>query len=280
MTKFSSLLKRVIHTLMLVLAIFSAVGLLSTTPAFANADTSSSWVIQQRNPSWARWAPAPYLRWDIYKDLDNRVQLVADPTTRSAVYFLNSDGSVGYRNVDQNINKTFPGITAKQIAVGKNGRLWAITTDGRWARWAPAPYERWDIYNDLDNRVQLVGDPQSEGGVYFRKDDGSVGYREVDRNINKTFPGFTARQIGVGKNGRLWAIGNGRWARWAPAPYERWDVYNDLDNRVQLVGDPQSEGGVYFRKADGSVGYREVDRNINKTFPGVVAGDLTVSDPA
>ncbi|WP_375500449.1 hypothetical protein, partial [uncultured Nostoc sp.] len=64
------------------------------------------------------------------------------------------------------------------------------------------------------------------------------------------------------------------------APYLRWDIYNDLDNRVQLVGDPQSEGGIYFRKKDGTVGYRNVDQNINKTYPGSgKTTDLTVSDP-
>ncbi|MEQ9622306.1 hypothetical protein [Coleofasciculus chthonoplastes] len=195
MTQFFSRFKRLATILIVLLTVFSTVCLLPNQPAWANQDTSSPWAIQ--SSSWARWAPAPYTRWDVYNDLNNRVQLVADPTTKSAVYFLKSDGSVGYRNVDQNINKTFPGITAKQIAVGKNGRLWAITTDGRWARWAPAPYTRWDIYNDLDNRVQLVGDPQSEGGIYFRKSDDSVGFRNVDQNINKTFPGIVAKDLTI-----------------------------------------------------------------------------------
>ncbi|MDZ8226799.1 MULTISPECIES: hypothetical protein [unclassified Nostoc] len=278
--KFPRFIQPLVTIPMVGLTTFSIICLTHDS-ALAGPDTSSPWAIIQNTFSWARWAPAPFLRWDFYNDLDNRVQLVGDPTTKSAVYFLKSDGSVGYRNVDQNINETFPGITAKQIAVGQSGRLWAITTDGRWARWAPAPFLRWDIYNDLDNRVQLVGDPLSEGGIYFRKSNGSVGYRNVDQNINKTFPGITAKQIAVGQSGRLWAITtDGRWARWAPAPFLRWDIYNDLDNRVQLVGDPQSEGGIYFRKSDGSVGYRNVDQNINRTYPGIgKTTDLTVSDP-
>ena len=196
MTKFLGQFQRLATILVVVLAVFSAVCVLPNHPALANQDTSRLWTIQGTS-SWARWAQAPYVRWDIYNDLNDRVQLLADPTTGSAVYFLKSDGTVGYRNVDQNINKTFPGIKAKQIAVGKNGRLWAITADGRWARWAPAPYTRWDVYNDLDNRVELVGDPDSEGGIYFRKSDGSVGFRNVDQNINKTFPGIKATDLTV-----------------------------------------------------------------------------------
>ncbi|MEH2394406.1 MAG: hypothetical protein V7K21_23020 [Nostoc sp.] len=49
---------------------------------------------------------------------------------------------------------------------------------------------------------------------------------------------------------------------------------------MQLVGAPQSEGGIYFRKRDGTVGYRNVNQDINKTFPGIgKTTDLIVSDP-
>ncbi len=164
--------------------------------ALADQNTASPWAIQGTS-ALGRWAPAPYMRWDAYYDLNGKVQLVAEPGNRSAVFFLNSDGSVGYRNVDQNINKTFPGIQAKQIAVGYNGRLWAITTYGTWARWAPAPYNRWDHYYDLNGKVQLVGDPTSEGGIYFRLADGSVGFRNVDQNVNVSFPGWYATDLTV-----------------------------------------------------------------------------------
>ena len=46
------------------------------------------------------------------------------------------------------------------------------------------------------------------------------------------------------------------------------------------MGDPTSEGGIYFRRSDGSVGYRNVDQNINQEFPGILARDITVSDPS
>jgi hypothetical protein len=262
------------------LAAIAAVAVLFGGQAFADPSTASPWALSGTS-AWARWAPAPYMRWDTYFDVNGKVQLVAEPRTRSAVYFLNADGSVGYRNIDLNINKSFPGIQARQIAVGANGRLWAITTNGMWARWAPAPYNRWDFYYDLNGKTQLVGDPTSEGGIYFLNADGSVGYRNVDLNVDQAFPGIQARQIAVGANGRLWAITtNGMWARWAPAPYNRWDFYYDLNGKVQLVGDPTSEGGIYFRLADGSVGFRNVDLNVNVMFPGWFATELTVSDIA
>jgi hypothetical protein len=264
----------------MVLSAVTAVAVLFGGQALADQNTASPWVLQGTS-TWSRWAPEPYLRWDTYFDVNGKVQLVAEPGNRSAVFFLNSDGSVGYRNVDLNINKTFPGIQARQIAVGANGRLWAITTSGGWARWAPAPYNRWDRYYDLNGKVQLVGDPTSEGGIFFLNSDGSVGHRNVDLNINKAFPGIHAQQIAVGYNGRLWAITtDGRWARWAPAPYNRWDYYYDLDDKVQLVGDPTSEGGIYFRLADGSIGFRNVDQDVDASFLGMYATELTVSDVA
>ncbi|NMO13274.1 hypothetical protein HPC49_02780 [Pyxidicoccus fallax] len=258
----------------------AAAAVLFGGEALADQTTSCPWVIQGTS-SWARWAPAPYLRWDAYNDLNGKVQLVAEPGTRSAVFFLNADGSVGYRNVDQNTTTTFPGIQATHIAVGYKSRLWALTPYGMWARWAPAPYNRWDYYYDLDDKVQIVGDPTSEAGVFFLNADGSVGYRNVDQDITTTFPGIQASQIAVGYNGRLWAITtNGMWARWAPAPYNRWDYYYDLDDKVQIVGDPTSEGGIYFRNADGSIGYRNIDLNVDASFPGWNATELTVSDVA
>lgn len=243
-------------------------------------NTSRIWVITT-DGCWARWAPAPHERWDIFDELGDRVQLVADPRSQGGVYFLKSDGSVGFVDVDLGVEKAFPGIAAKQIAVGQNGRLWAITADGALARWAPAPHERWDVYGGtFDMRSYLVGDPRSEGGIFFIQPDGAVAFREVDQGIDRTFPNVNSQRIAVGQNGRLWTITAQGWARWAPAPYERWDIYNDdLDGRVQLVGDPRSEGGIYFLKSDGTVGFRNVDENVNQTFPGILATELTVSDP-
>lgn len=186
----------VLSSLGIAFAAFAAMATQTEQPALADQNSSSPWTIQGTS-AWARWAPAPFKRWDKYNDIDSRVQLVAEPGNKSAVYFLKADGSVGYRNVDANVNKTFPGLKAKQIAVGAKGRLWAITTDGRWARWAPAPYNRWDMYNDLNGKVQLVGDPTSEGGIYFRLTDGSIGFRNVDANVNVSFPGITATEFTV-----------------------------------------------------------------------------------
>lgn len=115
MTQFSKKIKRLATPLIVLLTVFSTVFLLPNNPAWANQDTSSPWAIQ--STSWARWAPAPYTRWDVYNDLDERVQLVGDPQSEGGIYFRKSDGSVGFRNVDENINKTFPGITATDLTV-------------------------------------------------------------------------------------------------------------------------------------------------------------------
>ncbi|MBR8835263.1 MAG: hypothetical protein DSM106950_14860 [Stigonema ocellatum SAG 48.90 = DSM 106950] len=84
----------------------------------ANAQGSSPsgrlWAIQQ-NGVWTRWAPE-YRRWDIYSE--PRLAIAADPTTPSASYYIDPDGSVHWRNVDSDINEDFPGIKAKAISVG------------------------------------------------------------------------------------------------------------------------------------------------------------------
>jgi len=72
------------------------------------------WAIQA-NGIWTRWAPE-FNRWDIYSEA--RLDIAADPKTGQACYFVNPDGSVHWRNVDQNVNKDLPGISAKRISVG------------------------------------------------------------------------------------------------------------------------------------------------------------------
>ncbi len=72
------------------------------------------WAIQE-NGVWARWAPE-YSRWDTYSE--NRQFIFADPATGQACYYVDPDGSVHWRNVDQNKNKSFSGIKAVQISVG------------------------------------------------------------------------------------------------------------------------------------------------------------------
>ncbi len=73
-----------------------------------------------KNGVWARWAPE-YSRWDIYSE--NRKFIFADPATGQACYYVDQDGSVHWRNVDKNENRSFPGIEATIISVGVLGWL-------------------------------------------------------------------------------------------------------------------------------------------------------------
>jgi len=228
------------------------------------------WAIQQ-NGVWARWAPE-FSRWDIYSE--TRLEIAADPSTSSACYFIDLDSSVHWLDVDQNVNKSFPGIVAKAISVGGDNRLWAIQQNGVWTRWAPEPYIRWDIYSET--RLQIVADPSTPSACYFINPDGSVHWRNVDLDINTSFPGIVAKAISVGGNGRLWAIQqNGVWARWAPE-FSRWDIYSET--RLAIAADLSTESACYFINPDGSVHWRDVDRDINTSFPGIVAKAISVGD--
>ena len=108
---------------------------------------------------------------------------------------MNPDGSVHWRNVDKNENKSFPGIHATIISVGGDGRLWAIQENGVWARWAPE-YSRWDIYSE--NRRFIFADSTTGQACYFVNPDGSVHWRNVDKNENESLPGIGAIQCSVG----------------------------------------------------------------------------------
>ena len=157
----------------------------------SNSPSGRLWAIQQ-NAVWTRWAPE-YSRWDIYSE--TRLQIAADPSTPSACYFINPDGSVHWRDVDNDVNKSFPGISAKAISVGGDNRLWAIQANGVWTRWAPE-HSRWDIYSEA--RLQIAADPSTPSACYFINPDGSVHWRDVDNNVNKSFPGISAKAISVG----------------------------------------------------------------------------------
>ncbi len=60
--------------------------------------------------------PPDFNRWDIYSE--QRLDICADPTSGSACYFVNPNGSVRWRDVDQKVDKAFPGITAKMVSFG------------------------------------------------------------------------------------------------------------------------------------------------------------------
>ncbi|MBZ8182289.1 hypothetical protein [Oscillatoria salina] len=225
------------------------------------------WAIQE-DGRWTRWAPE-YRRWDLYSE--PRKDIFADPTTGEACYFVNPDGSVGWRNVDRDKNETFPGIKAVKITVGGDNRLWAIQENGRWTRWAPE-YRRWDLYSEF--RKDIFADPTTGEACYFVNPDGSVGWRNVDRDKNETFPGIKAVKITVGGDNRLWAIQeDGRWTRWAPE-YRRWDLYSEA--RKDIFADPTTGEACYFVNPDGSLGWRNVDRDKNETFPGIKALQISV----
>lgn len=220
------------------------------------------WAIQE-NGTWARWAPE-YKRWDLYSE--QRKYIFADPTTGEACYFVNPDGSVNWRNVDRNQNKTFPGINAKEISVGGSNRLWAIQENGVWARWAPE-YSRWDVYSEQVKNI--FADPTTEQACYYIDMSGNVHWRNVDMDVIRDFPGIKAKEISIGGDNRLWAIqDNGVWARWAPE-FSRWDIYSEQMNFI--CADPTTPQACYFVNPSGSVMWRNVDQNQNEAFPGINA---------
>ena len=139
--------------------------------------------------------------WNAGTGTEVRQVVVADPDTHEACYFINPDGSVNWRNVDRNTNKSFPGIYAKAISVGANGRVWAIQTNGVWARHAPE-YNRWDVYSE--SRLDIAADPRDTSSCYFINPDYSVQWRNVDASQNASFPGVQAKRLSAGPENSLW----------------------------------------------------------------------------
>ena len=225
------------------------------------------WAIQE-NGVWSRWAPE-FSRWDIFSEL--RKFIFADPTTGEACYYVDPNGSVHWRNVDQNENMDFPGIEANMVSVGGSNRLWAVQKNGVWARWAPE-FSRWDIFSET--RKFIFADPKTQQACYYVDPDGSVHWRNVDKNENKSFPGIKADSIAVGGDERLWAIQeNGVWARWAPE-FSRWDVFSET--RKFIFADPTTQQACYYVDPDGSVHWRNVDKNENQKYPGIKANIISV----
>ncbi|MEH1881704.1 hypothetical protein [Nostoc sp.] len=233
----------------------------------SNSPSGRLWAIQE-NGVWTRWAPE-YSRWDIFSE--TRLAIAADPTTSSASYYIDPDGSVHWRDVDNNVNKDFPGIKAKAISVGGANRLWAIQENGVWARWAPE-YTRWDIFSET--RLAIAADPTTSSASYYIDPDGSVHWRDVDNNVNKNFPGVNAKAISVGGDNRLWAIQqNDVWARWAPES-SRWDIFSE--RRLGIAADPTTSSASYSIDQDKSVHWRDVDNDVNKNFPSIKAKAISV----
>ncbi|MPY24569.1 hypothetical protein [Shewanella sp. YLB-07] len=150
-------------------------------------------------------------------------------------------------------------------------RVWAIQAGGVWARWAPE-FSRWDVFSEI--RKFIFADPKSGQACYYVDPDGSVHWRNVDRNENMSFAGISADIISVGGSNRLWAIQeNGIWARYAPV-FERWDVFSE--QRKFIFADPTTEQACYYVDPDGSVHWRNVDKNENQSFPGIKAREISV----
>ncbi len=149
------------------------------------------WAIQ-RNGHWARWAP-DLAQWQTYSE--KRKFIFADPKTDEACYYVDPDGSVHWRNIDQNEERHFPGIEAKVISVGGDNRLWAIDERGNWARWAE-DLGRWEIYSE--KRTFIFAYPESQSTCYYTNPDGSVHWRNVDKDMERAFPGIKAYMISLG----------------------------------------------------------------------------------
>lgn len=154
----------------------------------------------------------------------------------------------------------------------KPNRIWAITEDGSWARWAP-DLNCWEIYSE--KRQFIFADPTTDQACYYINLYGSVHWRNVDKDKTISFPGIVATAISVGGNNRLWAIReNGCWARWAP-DLGNWEYYPE--KRRFIFADPTTEEACYYIDEEGTVFWRNIDKNDDKIFPGINAKMITVS---
>ncbi len=226
------------------------------------------WAIQT-NGVWTRHAPE-LERWDGYSEV--RQVVVADPDTPEACYFINPDGTVNWRNVDRNINKSLPGIYAKAISVGANGRVWAIQTNGVWARHAPE-YNRWDVYSE--SRLDIAADPRDTSSCYFINPDYSVQWRNVDANQNVSFPGVQAKRLSAGPENSLWVITtNQKIAHWNSGR-GAWDVFEVAAS--DIAADPLIRDACFYVGSDGVVQWRNFLTGTSRSFPGIAAKAITVT---
>ena len=229
--------------------------------------TNRLWAIRE-DGRWSRWAP-DLNKWENYTE--KRLFIFADPTTPEACFYVDPDGSVHHRNVDQNFNTPYPGISAKMISVGGDNRLWAITERGNWARWAP-DLNQWQTFSE--ERSYIFADPTTPEACYYVNTDGSVHWRNIDQDEDRDYPGIKAEMITVGADNRLWAIQkNGRWARWAP-DLGHWETY--FERRAFIFADPLSQSTCYYTDLDGSVHWRNIDLDEERTFSGIAAAIISV----
>ncbi len=220
------------------------------------------WAIRE-NGCWSRWA-TDLNQWENYSEA--RKFIFADPDTEEACYYVNPDGSVHWRNVDQDKDCHYPGLVAKMVSVGGNSRLWAIQENGDWARWAP-DLDSWQVYSE--KRKFIFADPATEEACYYIDLEGNVHWRNIDQDEDRYYPGIKAEIISVGADGRLWAIQkNGRWARWAP-DLGKWQAF--FEQREFIFADPSSTSTCYYADFDGSVHWRNIDLDEERTYPGIKA---------
>ncbi|EJF5652592.1 hypothetical protein QDX92_004571 [Salmonella enterica] len=238
----------------------------------------------KKNPSMAGvylWAltlenfPAYWLpedsRW-VVSDDQQVSYICADPSVHGAFYYVDQEGSVHRRNVRDKDSHSFPGISAAMVTVGGDDRLWALTQNGIWARYAPE-YSRWDI--SCEEKLFICADLSTGEGYYYVSPDGSVHWQNVDRNIRKSFPGIVATMVTVGGDNRLWALTqNGIWARYAPE-YSRWDIFNE--KRAFICANPKTGSSCYYINVDGTVFLGDVDKPTEKEFSGITAKMISVS---
>ncbi|MFT5821736.1 MAG: L-arabinonolactonase [Crocinitomix sp.] len=226
------------------------------------APSNRLWAIRE-DGRWARWAPG-LNQWGNYSE--QRAFIFADPTNPEACYYIDPDGSVHHRNIDQDFDIHYNGILAKVISVGGNKRLWAIDNVGCWARWAP-DLRQWQTYSE--KRKFIFADPKSEEACYYINPDSSVHWRNIDKGEDRSYPGIKAVMISVGADNSLWAIQkNGKWARWAP-DLGHWETY--FEKREFIFADPLSESICYYADPNGSVYWRNVDLEEEREFPGIKA---------
>jgi hypothetical protein len=164
-----------------------------TATQISDGGNERLWAIESAG-NWTRWAPE-YTRWDWYSE--HRKFIFADPSTQEACYYVDPDGSVHWRDVDTDTNKSYPGITANQVSVGGNGQIWALKEDGSVARWLTAT-SNWVNVNIGIQCKYIFADPTTGSAYYYVDSQGSVYWHNADTPQTKGFPFITAKQISIG----------------------------------------------------------------------------------
>ncbi len=204
-------------------------------------------------------------KWKTF-DTDNG-NIYADPTNRSSLYYVNSQGLVVHENFNTGDTTTYPAlpnnIPITQVTVGLNGRLWAIGTVAENGNQnilyrLGMDFKTWDMYSE--HPADISADWCNITSCYYVDENGLVVWRNADKNITIQYTGIEALKVSVSFGNPPFAIdSNQNLRQWNPAT-EEWNLYSKVQCQ-SIFADPVCVFKCYFVDMDGAVSWYDIRKD-------------------